>query len=95
MTVGFLMAVVVAMAFRLIPTIEATPLRWPGLRRVAAVALLGAVVVRTAEVLVAYGVPWLAPLVPLSGRLAWLAVAAVAANPAGVMVARGRGGRVG
>jgi hypothetical protein len=77
--VGFTSAVVVAMAFRLIPVLE-TALLWPRLRRVAFWALLTSVVLRSAEVLVGHGLPALAPLVPLSGVLAWIALACVAAN---------------
>lgn len=80
LTVGFLTSVVVAMAFRLIPVLEQVALPWPRLRRVAFWALLGGVVLRTAEIGVASGAPALAPLVPLSGVLVWLAVACVTAN---------------
>jgi hypothetical protein len=79
-TVGFLTSVVVAMAFRLIPVLELVALPWPGLRRVAFWALLGGMVLRTAELGAAYGAPAIAPLVPLSGVLVWIAVACVAAN---------------
>jgi hypothetical protein len=84
-TVGFLGSVVVAMAFRLIPTLEAAALPWPGLRAVAFWSLLGAVVLRTSEILVAHGWPALAPLVALSGMLAWIALAAVAATLLGTL----------
>ena len=79
-TVGFLTAVVVAMAFRLLVVLEGRPLAWPRLRAVAFVALLGGVLLRTAEVLPAWGLPGLAPWVPLSGLLVWTALACVAAN---------------
>lgn len=85
LTVGFLTSVVVAMAFRLIPVLELVPLPWPGLRRVAFWALLGGVALRTAELGAAYGAPAIAPLVPLSGVLVWVAVACVAANLAGTL----------
>jgi hypothetical protein len=78
-TLGFLTSIVVAMAFRLIPILEGTPLRWPGLRGVAFWALLGAVTMRTAQVAVGAGGRPLALAVALSGVLAWLAVAAVGA----------------
>jgi hypothetical protein len=90
-TVGFLTSVVVAMTFRLIPALERVALPWPRLRHVAFAALLGAVVARTAEVLVAGGWRGLAPLVVASGVLAWVALASVAANLAGAMARRGAG----
>jgi len=85
--VGFLTSVVVAMAFRLIPVLEGVALPWPGLRRVAFWALLGGVALRTAELGAAYGAPAIAPLVPLSGVLVWVAVACVAANLARAITA--------
>ena len=84
-TVGFLTSIVVAMAFRLLVVLEARALAWPRLRVVAFWALLGGVVLRTSEVLVAWGVPGLAPWVPLSGLLVWTALACVAANLAAVL----------
>lgn len=79
-TVGFLTSVVVAMAFRLIPVLESVPLRWPRLRRVAFLGLLAGVLVRSAEVLVGYGVPAIAQVLPLSGLFVWIALACVGAN---------------
>ncbi|HSE91804.1 MAG TPA: hypothetical protein VLF19_00750 [Methylomirabilota bacterium] len=84
-TVGFLTSVVVAMAFRLIPTLEATSLPWPGLRVVAFWSLLGATVLRTTQVAVAHGWPVLAPIVPVSGLLAWVALAGVGATLLGTL----------
>lgn len=86
MTVGFLTSVVVAMTFRLIPVLEGAPLPWPRLRTVAFAALLGSVVLRTAQGLAIYGWPGLGPAVALSGVLAWIAPAAVAASLAAVMI---------
>ncbi len=86
-TVGFLMAVVVAMTFRLLPVLEMAPLAWPRLRTVAFWALLGGVVLRTAEVLVGAGLRGLAPLIPLGGVLTWIALGSVTANLAGVVLA--------
>lgn len=80
LTVGVLTTVVAAMTFRLVPVLERRALPWPAGRPVALVALAAAVVLRTAETLVAAGAPALAPLVVLSGPLVWLALAAVAAN---------------
>lgn len=80
LTVGFLTSVVAAMAFRLVPVLERVALPWPGLRRVAYWALVGGVLLRTAEIGAAYGVPAVALLVPLSGPLVWVAVACVAAT---------------
>jgi hypothetical protein len=85
-TIGFLTSVVVAMTFRLIPVLEGVALPWPGLRTVAFVALLGAVILRTAQGLAIYGWPGLGPAVALSGVLAWIALAAVAATLAAVMI---------
>lgn len=89
-TVGFLTSVVVAMSFRLIPVLELTALPWPRLRLAAFWALLGAVLLRSAEVLLALG--WSAParLVPLSGLLVWIAVASVGATLVGAILAARR-----
>jgi hypothetical protein len=89
-TVGFLTTVVVAMSFRLIPVLEGTALRWPRLRSVAFWLVLLAVLLRSAEVLIAVGWAWLAPAIPLSGALVWLALGCVAANLVAAMRARGR-----
>ncbi len=87
LTVGFLTSVVVAMAFRLIPVLELVALPWPGLRRVVFWALLGGVTLRSAELGAAYAAPAIAPLVPLSGVLVWVAVACVTANLARAILA--------
>ena len=92
LTVGFLTSVVVAMTFRLIPVLEGVALPWPGLRDVAFAALLGSVVLRTAQGLVVHGWPELAPAVALSGLLAWIAVVAAAANLVRAVTVRGRAG---
>jgi hypothetical protein len=94
LTVGVLGGVVVAMTFRLIPVLETARLPWPSLRTVALVALVGSTALRSAEVLVSAGTAGLAPLVTLSGALAWLAFAAPAANLAGILAGRARGGAV-
>jgi hypothetical protein len=47
------------------------------------------VLTRSAEVLVARGWPALAPLVPLSGLLVWIALASVTANLAAAILHRG------
>lgn len=88
MTVGFLTSVVVAMTFRLIPVLEGAALPWPGLRTVAFAALLGAVILRTAQALAVSGWPGLGLAVALSGVLAWIALAAVATNLTAVMIRR-------
>ena len=80
LTIGVLMSVVVAMTFRLIPVLEGTALAWPGLRTVALVALVGAVILRSAQGVAVHGWPWLGPAVVLSGALAWIALAAVAVS---------------
>ena len=92
LTVGVMGGIVVAMTFRLIPVLEAAPLPWPWLRTLAFAALVGSVASRSAEVLVGAGTTALAPLVALSGPLAWLAFAAPAANLAAILARRGRGG---
>lgn len=92
-TVGFLVSVVVAMSFRLIPVLELTALPWPGLRIVAFWALLGGIVLRTAEVLVSAGLGAVAPLVPLAGLLVWIALVSVAVNLVGALTAAVRQGR--
>lgn len=76
-TVGFLAGVVVAMAFRLVPVLEARPLPWPRLRALAFWSLLAAVVTRSAEPLLALGLREVALFVPLSGLLAWITLACV------------------
>jgi hypothetical protein len=91
-TVGVLTSVVVAMAFRLIPVLEGRGLRWPRLRSVALWSLATGVVLRSAEVLVGAGWPALAPWVPLSGVLAWIAVACVGANLVAAIGRRARDG---
>lgn len=80
--VGCLAAVAVAMTFRLVPVIERAPLRWPGLRRPAGLALALAVILRTAEIGGDLGWPGVLPWLPLSGALAWLALASAAVNVA-------------
>jgi NnrS protein len=89
LTVGVMGGIVVAMTFRLIPVLEAAPLPWPWLRTLAFAALVGSVALRSAEVLVGAGTTALAPLVALSGPLAWLAFAAPAANLAAILARRG------
>ncbi len=86
--VGFLTSVVVAMTFRLIPVLEGRALPWPWLRHVAFGGLLAGVLLRTAEVLVGFGWGGIAPWIPLSGVLIWLALLAVAANLLGAIAAR-------
>jgi hypothetical protein len=86
MTVGFLTSVVVAMTFRLIPVLEGTALPWPRLRTAAFVALLGAIVLRSAQGLAAYGWPGLHAAVAVSGVLAWSALAAVTASLVAAML---------
>lgn len=85
-TVGVLTAIFLAMAFRLVPVLERAPLPWPRLRRMAFAALLAAVVLRTAEVAVPFGLGALGPWLPLSGVLVWLALASLAANLLAVLV---------
>jgi hypothetical protein len=91
LTVGVLASVVVAMTFRLIPVLELTALAWPRLRGVAFVALLGAVLARSAQVLLPDGGVWLRWLVVLSGGLAWIALACAAANLGAAMRRRRAG----
>jgi hypothetical protein len=85
LTVGFMLAVVIAMLFRLVPVLERVALPWPRLRALALWALAGAVILRTGEVAVAAGATALAPAVAASGALAWVALAAVAANLLGAL----------
>jgi hypothetical protein len=87
-TVGFLTSVVVGMTFRLIPVLEGTALPWPRLRTVAFVALLGAIVLRTAQGLAVHDGPGLGPAIALSGVLAWIALTAVTANLTAAMIRR-------
>jgi hypothetical protein len=82
-TVGFLIARVLGMGFRLLPVISGVPLCWPRLRGVAFWALLAGVVVRTPEVLADYGLPSVLAMVPLSGTLVWLALGCLAVNALG------------
>jgi hypothetical protein len=94
-TVGVLTSVVVAMAFRLIPVLEARALPWPRLRAVALGGLVAGIVLRSAEILVSLGGPAPAALIPLSGVLVWIALACVAANLIGAIAGprRDAGGR--
>ena len=87
-TVGFLTSVVVAMTFRLIPVLEGTALPWPRLRTVAFVALVGAIVLRTAQGLAVHDWPGCGLAITLSGALAWIALASVAANLFAAMIRR-------
>jgi uncharacterized protein involved in response to NO len=80
LTVGVLTSVVVAMVFRLVPVLEGRALPWPRLRRVALWSLAAGIVLRSAEVLVGLGWLALAPWIPLSGLLVWVAVACVGVN---------------
>lgn len=89
-TVGFLTSMVLAMAFRLIPVFEGVPLPWPRLRALAFWALLGGILLRSAEALADYGGEAVLPWVPLSGGLVWVALACLAANLLGAIRARGR-----
>jgi hypothetical protein len=85
LAVGVIGAVVLAMTFRLVPVLEGRPLPWPALRTVALLALAGAVALRTGQVMVPLGWQALAPLVVVSGVLAWIAFGC-----AGVSLAVGR-----
>jgi hypothetical protein len=88
--VGFLTAMVVGMAFRLIPVLEGVGLPWPRLRGVAFWALLAAILLRTAEVLADRGLEAVLALVPLSGALVWVALACLGAGFVGAVRRRGR-----
>lgn len=92
-TIGFLASVVVAMAFRLVPVLEQRPLPWPRLRTLAFWALLGSVLLRTAEVLTGHGWPGIGPWVVVSGALVWIALAAVGLNLVGALVSSPRDSR--
>jgi hypothetical protein len=92
LTVGVLTTVVVAMMFRLLPVLERRALAWPGARPAALWLLLGAVVLRAAEVAVSAGFRWLAPAVALSGLAVWGALAAVAVNLGAAALVRPRSG---
>lgn len=89
-TVGFLASVVVAMAFRLIPALERTPLPWPRLRTAAVLALVAGVAIRTAEMLVGLGWVAVAAAIPLSGVLVWVALASVGVNLVGTIARAAR-----
>lgn len=88
--VGFVGAVVVAMAFRLVPVLEGVPLPWPRLRAVALWALAAGVALRTLEVGVGLGPRPVSAAVLASGVLVWVAFACVAANLVGALTAGGR-----
>ncbi|MEX2145794.1 MAG: hypothetical protein WED01_02130 [Candidatus Rokuibacteriota bacterium] len=93
--VGFLTSLVVAMTFRLIPVLEGVPLPWPWLRAVAFWALLGAVLLRTSQVLVGLGGRPIAHGVAASGLLVWVAIACVTASLVSAMVRPVRRGPTG
>jgi uncharacterized protein involved in response to NO len=84
-TVGVLTSIVVAMAFRLVPVLEARALPWPRLQAVALWSLGAGIALRSAEVLVGLGWPAPAPWIPLSGVLVWVALACVATNLVGAI----------
>jgi hypothetical protein len=86
--VGFLTAVAIAMAFRLIPVLEGRALPWPRLRAVALWALAAGVVLRSGETLLGLGWAWMAPAVALSGLFAWVAVLCAGTNLLGAIVRR-------
>jgi hypothetical protein len=85
--IGVVGAVVIAMTFRLIATLEGRPLPWPALRSVALWTLEGALVLRTGQVLVPLGWHAVAPLIAASGVLAWAAFACAGLS----LVSRPRG----
>lgn len=89
-TVGFLTAVVLAMTFRLVPVLEGRPHPWPRVRAWTAGSLAAAVVLRTAQVTADYGWESVLGLVPLSGVLAWGALAGGATSFLAA-ASRGRG----
>jgi hypothetical protein len=64
--------------------IEGSPVPWPRLRDVFWM-LVGSVLIRTAEILADYGLEAVLPLVPLSGVLAWIALACLGAGILGAM----------
>jgi uncharacterized protein involved in response to NO len=86
LTVGVLTTIVLAMTFRLIPVLEGRPLPWPAARTLTFWLLLGAVILRSAEVLVGLGWRAIALGVALSGPLVWLAIAAAAGNLVAALV---------
>jgi hypothetical protein len=88
LTVGVLGAVAIAMGVRLVIVLEGAPLPWPRLRTVALVALGAGVVTRTAQIVIPAGITSLAPVVVLSGLLAWLAFACVGVTLVGVVLRR-------
>jgi hypothetical protein len=94
-TVGVLTSVVVAMAFRLIPVLEARALPWPQLRLVALGSLAAGIVLRSAEILVSLGWPAPAAWVPFAGVRVGVALACIAANLIGAIAGprRDAGGR--
>ena len=73
LAVGMVGAVVIAMTFRLIPALERRPLPWPRLRAVALWALVGAVALRTGQVMSLFAPFDVTPLTTISGVLAWIA----------------------
>jgi hypothetical protein len=80
LAIGMVGAVVIAMTFRLIPALERRPLPWPGLRAVALWTLVGAVALRTGQVMILF-VPFdVAPLTTASGVLAWIAFGAAGSS---------------
>ena len=88
LTIGVLASVTIAMSFRLLPVLEERALPFPGLRRVALVTLAGAVIARSAQLLVPYEVPFTRAIVVLSGFLAWAALACVAVTLVAMAVPR-------
>jgi hypothetical protein len=93
LTIGVLGGVAIAMSFRLVPVLEGQALPWPSSRRVALVALAGAVIARSVDVLVPLHVPGARSVVIVSGGLAWVAFACVAVNLAGLALRGGAAAR--
>jgi NnrS protein len=80
LAIGMIGAVVIAMTFRLIPALERRRLPWPVLRTVALWSLVGAVALRTGQVLTLF-VPFdVTPVTAASGMLAWIAFGSAGSN---------------
>lgn len=89
LTVGTLGGVALAMSFRLIPVLEGRPLPFPAARAVALLALAGAVILRSVQILSPLGGRPLGIVVALSGVFAWIAFASVASSLVAVVLSPG------
>jgi hypothetical protein len=74
LTIGFLVALAVAVALRLVPGLARVPLRHPRLARWALGLLWLSVLLRTGEALAVFGLPSMLRVAAHSGNVSWVAL---------------------